>query len=715
MPGQHAIEGEDLDGETNWVRTQRPSSETMSRIALRALALLIVLPTGLIIYLFHDRFAGKEVVLGLALVVAVLGFYLLWTMIRAVANIQTGLTRISRGETDTLEIPGAPSQLQEMTAIINALNKLTMEFRENAAQLEKFIQQFAALAELTEIAAKVPDIHQLLSLVLGKAATGVQARHGTVLLVSSDRQSLEIAATEGWNPGEEARSIPMSGSVAENVVRSGKALLIKRESEGEIDVLQATDADLYPSHSYMVLPLRSKSDVLGVVCLANKATGIKFSEHDVQFVTVLLGQIGHAIENARLLNQAREAARHLKQTVEDQEVKIKDAQGRIQQAEKLSSLGQLAGGVAHDFNNLLQAVLAYTKLAQQQITPSSRVHQDLDEVRKAAERAAKLTRQLLAFGRRQVLQPVYLDLNATVQDVIRMLTRLIPESIEVALSQEEGLSTVHVDPAQIEQVLMNLCLNARDAIDGNGRIAITTRDVVLTEAFCDTYEGLRPGPYVLLRVEDDGSGMDESTLHQIFEPFFTTKEVGKGTGLGLATVYGIVRQHNGVVEVSSRLGHGSAFNVYLPAATQRPQAVRRATTQSTGGTETVLVAEDAQTVRELIVRILERAGYSVLVAEDGQGAIDLVDSRGSEIALAILDAVMPKKSGRDVLEHIRSRGLDIRVLFCSGYNSEAVDTGYIQDERLPLLEKPFDPDELLRAARIALDTAPVASNPRSDG
>lgn len=681
----------------------RTSPDSMKRIALRAAGLVIVLPAIVVLALFRDNLEGKEVALGLLLVVSGLGFWLVWSMIRAMTDIQSGLSKIARGEADSLNLTEGPTQLREMTEIINALNQLTIDFKENASQLEKFIQQFAALTELTEVTAKVPDIHDLLGLVLQKAVSGANAYRGTVMLMTEDRHSFELVSTQGWS--SERTHLAVEGSLAQRVVETGKPLLVGGDgAASELGIAEVTDAELYTSNSFLILPLRTKSNVVGVVCLAEKITRGSFTSHDQQFLTVLLGQIGFAIENARLLNQAREAAKDLKRTVADQEVQIQAAQGRILQAEKLSSLGQLAGGVAHDFNNLLQGILAYSKLAQQEMDDGSRCYEDIGQVRKAAERAANLTRQLLAFGRRQVLQPTHINLNEVIHEITKMLRRLVGEHIELEVAAGDDLSTVYADVTQIEQVLMNLCINARDATPDGGRVTISSSNITLDEVFCDSRTDLTPGEYVLLRVTDRGSGMNEETLRQAFEPFFTTKEVGRGTGLGLATVYGIVKQHGGFIDVESRLGEGSTFSIYLPAV-DAPAATteKDPVVETSGGNETILVAEDEDAVRSLIVRILEGAGYQVLVAHDGLSAAVLFEQNSDKISLALLDVVMPKMSGREAMIQIREIRPDVPILFSSGYSSDAVNTGFIHDEDLPLIQKPFDPDDLLIKVRSTLD------------
>ena len=656
-----------------WVRFSRPSQgQGTMRLALSALALLIVIPGLLVFLTFREHVQGQELVLLLALVLASLGFVLLLSILRAFTSMQQGIEEAARGETDTIEVPGAPTQLREMSEIIGSLNKLTSEFRENGKQLQTFIRQFATLAELTEVTARVPNIHELLDTVLVRAMSATHSRRGTMMLLRDGEDVLDIVSTGGWMPSDPA-PIKVHETMARKVIETGDPLLIENIAGG--DDPRENDTSRYSSPSCLIMPLKTKTRVLGAMCLSEKTHGEAFTHEDRQFLTVMLGQIGFAVENATLLRKARESARELKRQVANQELQIQDAQGRVAKAEKLAALGQLAGGVAHDFNNMLQAILGYTKLARRGMNGSGPTSGYLEEVRKAADRASQLTSQLLAFGRRQVLNPVDLDLNQVIVDITAMLRRVLGEQVELRVRKADDLYNVHADPRQIEQVLMNLCINARDAMVDGGRIDVVTRNIKLDDREPRRHPDLKRGGYVELSVSDQGCGMCPETINQIFEPFFTTKEVGRGTGLGLATVYGIVQQHNGSIEVDSIEGEGTVFRVLLPASERyatppanHPEMERPAR----GGTETVFVAEDEGTVRRLVVDVLERAGYRVVAARDGDEALTMFDAHAHGIDVALLDAVMPGNTGREVYEYMRSQGARFPVLFCSGYAADAL-------------------------------------------
>jgi two-component system cell cycle sensor histidine kinase/response regulator CckA len=378
---------------------------------------------------------------------------------------------------------------------------------------------------------------------------------------------------------------------------------------------------------------------------------------------------------------------------------------QYRQAQKMEAVGQLAGGVAHDFNNLLTAVMGYTELVLEELPPQDPRRDDLLEVRRAADRAAALTRQLLAFSRRQVLQPRVLNLNDVVTGMEKMLRRLIGEDVALEARAAPHLPGVLADPGQLEQVIMNLAVNARDAMPSGGKLTIETSVVELDQTYVASYPEARVGRYVLLAISDTGAGMDADTQGHLFEPFFTTKAPGKGTGLGLATVYGIVKQSGGHVAAYSEVGEGTTMKVYLPvvggAAPGAGPGVAEATPQT--GTETVLLVEDEDNVRRLARDILERYGYTVLHARDGAEAVALCRSHRGEIHLMVSDVVMPGMGGPESAGLIRRIRPTMKVLLMSGYPDRAVTEHRIQDPETPFLQKPFTPAALARKVREVLE------------
>jgi two-component system cell cycle sensor histidine kinase/response regulator CckA len=380
---------------------------------------------------------------------------------------------------------------------------------------------------------------------------------------------------------------------------------------------------------------------------------------------------------------------------------------QLRQAQKMEAVGQLAGGVAHDFNNLLTAILGYTSLMLDDLPPNDPLRLDLIEIQSAGERAAALTRQLLAFSRRQMLQPQVLDINTIVKQLEKLLRRLISEDVELVTALAADLAAVRVDPASVEQILVNLAVNARDAMPVGGTLTIETANVDLDDTYALTHPVMPPGRYVMLAVGDTGQGMDEGTRARVFEPFFTTKEQGKGSGLGLATVYGMVKQSGGFIWVYSEPGHGTVFKVYLPPAEERT-ATRSVDVDRRGdskpGWETVLLVEDEDAVRALAREVLRRNGYVVLEARHGVDALRLAERHTDDIHLLITDVVMPHMSGKEAAERLTTVRPSMKVLFMSGYTDHAV----MHRDLTPgaaFLQKPFTAEAFARKVRQVLDSA----------
>jgi two-component system, cell cycle sensor histidine kinase and response regulator CckA len=381
-----------------------------------------------------------------------------------------------------------------------------------------------------------------------------------------------------------------------------------------------------------------------------------------------------------------------------------DIQRQLLQAQKMEAVGQLAGGIAHDFNNILQALMGYTQMLLDEAAERGEPHEELKEIFKGTERAAALTRQLLAFSRRQVMRPEVLDLNAVIENILKMLRRVIGEHIRLEWIPGIRLGSVHADAGMLEQVLMNLCVNARDAMDAGGTLTIETMNVLIDSEYCESHAWATPGRFILLSVTDTGCGMDAGTLERMFEPFYTTKTEGKGTGLGLATVYGIIKQHEGNIIAYSEPGKGTTFKVYLPVCESQADVVGTLVEGvAGGGTETILLAEDDPNVRKLAKRILERAGYTVICAVDGPEAVMLFKEHADTIDLLLLDVVMPGLGGQEVLDRIRALRPDIPALFSSGYSENGIHTGFVLKAGLRLIQKPYRPSVLLRALREILD------------
>lgn len=389
------------------------------------------------------------------------------------------------------------------------------------------------------------------------------------------------------------------------------------------------------------------------------------------------------------------------------ELRQKDEQ--LRQSQKLEAIGLLAGGIAHEFNNLLQAISGYTRYAMEGIPQGEQSYKDLESVLEASDRAASLTRQLLSFSRRQTVDRRHLDANEMVADLTRMLCPLLGEHVKLKMHLGKNVGAVFADSGSFQQVLVNLCLNARDAMPEGGEIIVKTERMNITAAFSEHYADLKPGHYVEVAVSDTGLGMTPEVCEHIFEPFFTTKPVGQGTGLGLPMVYGIVQQHEGAIHVYSEPGYGSTFKIYLPSTDLGTEAFKGDDSAVEGGRETLLVADDDPQVRDVARRILTKSGYTVMTANDGEAALEAVRKHHGKISLVLLDAVMPKMSGREVYYHVKDEFPGMKVVFCSGYDPETQQSNYIVNEHLQLVEKPYNPECLLRTVRQVLDAEGICS------
>jgi signal transduction histidine kinase/CheY-like chemotaxis protein len=379
---------------------------------------------------------------------------------------------------------------------------------------------------------------------------------------------------------------------------------------------------------------------------------------------------------------------------------------QLRQSQRMEAVGRLAAGVAHDFNNMLTVIIGYTELAMDGMPAGNPKRLDLEEVKKAADKAAALTRQLLAFGRKQILQPRVLNINQVLERYSNMLGRVIGEDIEFVTILDPALRAVKADQGQLEQVLMNLAVNSRDAMPRGGKLTVETHNVVLDDTYSDGHVDIKAGAYIMLSVSDTGSGMDVATCSRLFEPFFTTKELGRGTGLGLSIVYGIIKQSGGNIWVYSEPGKGTTFKIYLPQTEEQCEAKEAAVPKRIpSGSEAVLVVEDDQVVRKLTCTLLQGAGYKVLEAQDVRHAIELLQSQRGQIGLVLTDLVMPELGGLELVEKMRQICPEIKVLYTSGYSDEVIVRHGHLEEGTPFIQKPFSAGDLLRKIQVALGDA----------
>jgi signal transduction histidine kinase len=402
---------------------------------------------------------------------------------------------------------------------------------------------------------------------------------------------------------------------------------------------------------------------------------------------------------------ARDARERSAEALRASQQALQHSDDQLRQAQKLEAIGRLAGAVAHDFNNLLSVILSYSMLLSSSLEPGDPMIKDLGEIRKAGERAAALTQQLLAFGRRQVLQPAVLSLDQLIATMEAMLGRLIGEDVELRITSAPGLGRVKVDPSQVHQVVMNLAVNSRDAMPEGGQLTIEMANVTLDAAYAAERVDVQPGAYVMLAISDTGTGMDKQTQARIFEPFFTTKEEGKGTGLGLSTVFGIVKQSGGHIWLYSELDRGTVFKIYFPEVDPREAStdVRRdSDIESLQGAETILVVEDDESVRNITCAILRRRGYHVLDCPSAGDALLLCEQHPAKIHMLLTDVVMPRISGRQLAERLQTIRPEILVLYMSGYTDDSIIRHGVLDSDVAFIQKPITPVTLAKKVREVL-------------
>jgi signal transduction histidine kinase/CheY-like chemotaxis protein len=438
--------------------------------------------------------------------------------------------------------------------------------------------------------------------------------------------------------------------------------------------------------SVALIPIRTKDQIVGLIQLNDKRND-RFTLESIEILEGIAAHIGSALMRNR---------------AEEQQEKM---QAQLIQAQKMESVGRLAGGVAHDFNNMLSVILGNADMILDEMDPGQPFHEDLTEIRKAGKRSANLTRQLVAFARKQTIAPKVIDLNETIESMLIMLRRLIGEDINLSWRPGKKVWPVKMDPTQIDQILANLCVNARDAIAGVGKLTIQTVNTTFDSDYCAEHLGFVTGDFVMLALSDSGCGMNQETLANLFEPFFTTKEVGKGTGLGLATVYGIVKQNDGFINVYSELGQGTTFKVYLSRHLDKKgfETKESRLPAAARGNETVLLVEDEPAILKIATTILKLEGYTVVAAGTPGEAIYLAKEHAGDIHLLLTDVVMPEMNGRDLAKNILSLYPQLKLLFMSGYTANVIAYQGILDEGVNFIQKPFSKRELTVKVQEVLD------------
>ena len=488
-----------------------------------------------------------------------------------------------------------------------------------------------------------------------------------------------------YDPVPEPRPVGKKG-FASYILRTGKPLLLNEEFVNQMYESGVVEKSGTRSASWLGVPLRTHSQTIGVLAVQHYEDKHAYDQRDLELLGSVGSQIALAIERKRA------------------ESELRNTESQLRQSQKMDAIGRLAGGVAHDFNNLLTAIMGYSDLTLQRLEQDSPLRHRIEEIKKAGERAARLTQQLLAFSRKQILQPKVLDLNSVIIEMTKMLQRLIGEDIVLQTALDKSLGQVKADSGQVEQVLLNLVVNARDAMPQGGHLIIETSNVFLDWTHAKTHAMVCPAHYVMLSVSDTGCGMDAETQARIFEPFFTTKEAAKGTGLGLSTVYGIVKQSEGSIWVYSEPGKGTTFKIYLPRIDEvKTDTLDEEFESARKGHETILLVEDEDVVRALTREILEEYGYTLICASNGQEALRICDEFDGRIPLMITDVVMPNMSGRELAERLTVRRPETQVLYMSGFTDDAIFRHGLIDHEMLFIQKPFSADSLAVKVRELLD------------
>jgi signal transduction histidine kinase/ActR/RegA family two-component response regulator len=566
--------------------------------------------------------------------------------------------------------------------------------RGNIDELKTHQRRLESLLEVSRQLSKLQPVESLLDTIAEACGHLLHSESVGFWLIEGE----ELVVTGRWGDAREilVPRLRLGESLSGRVAVSGEPLVVA-------DL--ASDPRLLPAHreascrlgyrGMLVVPVKIGERVAGVLSIRTKRPG-GFSAEDVTVATAFASQAAVALENSRLYQETRRAYEELS-----------DTQDQLTQARKLEAVGRLAGGVAHDFNNLLTIMIGRSQLLLRRVGAQDAVRPEIELIEQAAEQAADLTRQLLAFSRKQVLQPTVLDLTSLVLRMGEMLRRLIGEDITLATVLDPALGSVKADPSQIEQVIINLAANARDAMPDGGRLTIETANVDLDAAYAGRHVGVRPGPHVMLAVSDTGIGMDPETQAHIFEPFFTTKGPGLGTGLGLATVHGVVKQSGGNIWIYSEPGRGTTFKIYLPRVEEAVEAALpdSGPVELAQGHETILLVEDEDGVRTLARDVLRAQGYAVLEAHDGREALRLSAHHPGAIHLLLTDVVMPFMSGRELAGRLAPSRPGMPVIYMSGYTDNAVVHHGVLDPNTLFVQKPFTPDGLLRKVREVLDAA----------
>lgn len=576
--------------------------------------------------------------------------------------------------------------------------------------LRRRTQGLATLLEVSKNLAETFDVQHILQATVDGVTKLVGLDTAAVYLLEDEMLSL-WATTPPLSPQfpDELRVAPLTNHPhIRKAISSGGAILVSDITTVELTPAERSVVEQRNLRTMLYVPLVADEKAMGAFIVGSVQKPSHISDGVLDLSRTLANLAALAVRNAQLYKDGQNYAIQLEEALADRirvEAEGKKLQAQLLQSQKMESVGRLAGGIAHDFNNILVPIIGYVELGMMKLSPDDKLYNDLERVREAADRAAGLTQQILAYSRKQILEMKPTDLNELVVDFTRMLRRIIGEDIELQTFLSPSLQLIMADKGQLGQILMNLAVNARDAMPKGGQLTIETNNVFLDEKYGEKHIGMQSGPYVLVAVSDTGHGMNAETQEHIFEPFFSTKEQGAGTGLGLATVFGIVKQHQGSIWVYSEPGNGTTFKIYLPQIANLEQIVEAANIiepNSFYGTETVLVVEDEAMVRNLVCETLESYGYEVLEAKHPNEGLQYAGTHQTPIHLLLTDVIMPQMNGRELYQKVKQVRPKTKVLYMSGYTDNVIVHHGILEEGVYFLQKPFAIRNLMQKVKMAL-------------
>ena len=666
--------------------------EGIRRIFLIAFGAVSIIPPLAFFYVVYRYGIAVKldvmILFSMVILLSFAGMMLIWQTIREIRSLRDIIINQTLGE-EKEQTPQAKglqnlkvSEVKEIGQILVEFHKLLSKLNDNTQKLERIVYQITTLSELTELTSSISDMDELLRAVLSKTMKGISADTGSIMIFDQAKERLSIASAEGLDPEIIRNSMLKIGEgIAGKVFEKGEPVMVGDLSKDEsFRGLSNTGQG-----SFICLPMKVKNRPLGVLNLAKKSLNYAFTENDLRFSTTLINHIAFALENARLLAEAKENAKGLGEILREKGHELDYAR---QQGAKMEAIATLAGGIAHDFNNLLMGILGNVSLMQFEIDPGNPLYKRLVNIEKQVQSGAHLTKQLLGFARGGKYDIKLTDLNDLVKKTSEMFGRAKKE-ISFHEEYHDNLWVSDVDQVQIEQVLLNLFVNAWQAMPGGGKLYIKTDNVLLDKNIVAPYR-FEEGRYVKITIADTGIGMDEATKSRIFEPFFTTKDLNRGTGLGLASAYGIIRNHKGIINVFSKKGEGTTFDIYLPASLKKAVTEKRPKVELLKGTETILLVDDEEMIIEVGEEILKILGYKVLTARSGKEAIEIYRKNMDKIDMIILDIIMPDMNGKQTHAEIKRINPVAKILISSGYSLNGQATEILELGYDGFIQKPYD-------------------------